>query len=163
MAFQTMLTSPRRSEPDGSPEAWMSISQSAGNANIAGFPQLECSDLAGSTKKAFDVSVDLDVKYFLLIKLHYLDDIGLQWKADTVALPGADGDPEWDVMPQLPLLQKARSRTKTEDLVELVIIDDIKSLYFGLKLASEKLTKFLTKWGPRGQRAPNFDGAPMGQ
>ncbi|KAF9510245.1 hypothetical protein BS47DRAFT_1364718 [Hydnum rufescens UP504] len=38
------------------------------------------------------------------------------WKADTVALPGADGGPEWDVMPQLPLLQKARSRTKTEDL-----------------------------------------------
>ncbi|KAF9517158.1 hypothetical protein BS47DRAFT_1359706 [Hydnum rufescens UP504] len=76
-----------------------------------------------ATKKAFDVSADLDVKYFLLIKLHYLNDIGLQWKADTVALPGADGGPEWDVMPQLPLLQKARSRTKTEDLVESVIID----------------------------------------
>ncbi|KAF9510920.1 hypothetical protein BS47DRAFT_1364244 [Hydnum rufescens UP504] len=76
-----------------------------------------------ATKKAFDVSADLDIKYFLLIKLHYLDDIGLQWKADTVALPGADGGPEWDVMPQLPLLQKARSRTKTEDLVESVIID----------------------------------------
>lgn len=69
------------------------------------------------------IDSDLDVKYFLLIKLHYLDDIGLQWKADTVALPGADGDPEWDVMPQLPLLQKARSHTKTEDLVESVIID----------------------------------------
>ncbi|KAF9504458.1 hypothetical protein BS47DRAFT_1401379 [Hydnum rufescens UP504] len=76
-----------------------------------------------ATKKAFDVSVDLDIKYFLLIKLHYLDDIGLQWKADAIALPGADGGPEWDVMPQLPLLQKAISCTKTEDLVELVIID----------------------------------------
>ncbi|KAF9512423.1 hypothetical protein BS47DRAFT_1363207 [Hydnum rufescens UP504] len=58
-----------------------------------------------ATKKAFDVSA------------------GLQWKADTVALPGADSGPEWDVMPQLPLLQKARSCTKTEDLVESVIID----------------------------------------
>ncbi|KAF9510370.1 hypothetical protein BS47DRAFT_1364575 [Hydnum rufescens UP504] len=76
-----------------------------------------------ATKKAFDVSADLDVKYFLLTKLHYLNDIGLQWKADAVALLGADGGPEWDVMPQLPLLQKARSCTKTEDLVESVIID----------------------------------------
>jgi hypothetical protein len=69
------------------------------------------------------IDSDLDVKYFLLIKLHYLDDIGLKWKVDAVALSGADSGPEWDVMPQLPLLHKARSRTKTEDLGESVIID----------------------------------------
>lgn len=69
------------------------------------------------------IDSDPDVKYFLLIKLHYLDDMGLKWKADAVGLPRADSGPEWDVMPQLPFLRKARSHTKTEDLGELVIID----------------------------------------
>jgi hypothetical protein len=47
----------------------------------------------------------------------------LQWKADAAALPGADGGPEWDAIPELPLLPLARSHTKTRDLAELAIVD----------------------------------------
>ncbi|KAF9510063.1 hypothetical protein BS47DRAFT_1487645 [Hydnum rufescens UP504] len=106
---------PPEIEPDGLLK--MDVDQPVWqDANIADFPM---------GMFLIGWQMNLDIKYFLLIKLHYLNDIGLQWKADAVALPGADGGPEWDVMPQLPLLQKARSHTKTEDLVELVIINGL--------------------------------------
>jgi hypothetical protein len=57
--------------------------------------------------------LDEDVKYFLLVRLNRLYDIGARWKVDAIGLPTADGGPEWDTTPIPPLIPRVGSHAKT--------------------------------------------------
>jgi hypothetical protein len=64
------------------------------------------------------VCLDSVVKHFLLLRLHYLYDLGLRWRADAVGLPAADDGQEWDLTPPPTIIRPARSHASTKDVVE---------------------------------------------
>lgn len=64
------------------------------------------------------VCLDSAVKHFLLLRLHFLYDLGLRWKADAVGLPAADDGQGWDLSPPPMIILHPRSCASTEDLVE---------------------------------------------
>jgi hypothetical protein len=57
-----------------------------------------------------DKVIDLNIKHFLLLRLHRVYELGVKWKADTIGLLAVDSGPDWDTVMLPPPLPRSCTR-----------------------------------------------------